>query len=84
MKDDDDKQLIAGKNKLFINKPGLKYEGGSMGEKLIHSIIPQDDIETNSSAFLKKKSHTNLNVGKLDGNSPDKDKKHKKLNKMMS
>jgi hypothetical protein len=55
-----------------------------MGEKLMHSIIPQDDIETNSSAFLKKKSHTNLNMGKVDGISPDKDKKNKKLSKMMS
>lgn len=55
-----------------------------MGEKLMHSIIPQDDIETNASAFLKKKSHTNLNMGKVDGNSPDKDKKNKKLSKMMS
>jgi hypothetical protein len=35
MKDDDEKQLITGKNKFFTNKPGLKYEGGSMGEKLI-------------------------------------------------
>jgi hypothetical protein len=84
MKDEDDKQLITGKNKFFTNKVGLKHEGGSMGEKLMHSIIPQDDIETNSSAFLKKKSHTNLNMGKVDGNSPDKDKKNKKLSKMMS
>jgi len=84
MKDDDENQLITGKNKFFTNKPGLKYEGGSMGEKLMHSIIPQDDIETNSSAFLKKKSHTNLNLAKIDGNSPDKEKKNKKLNKMMS